>query len=101
MENITKTYNYGGVDWICETWIGASSMGIAHGENPIKFALPLLLLQISVVSLFSMFFQFLLRPFGKFAFLAQILVYIHLTFFSLFFVALSAYFIPKIFRKHS
>ncbi|CAN7113371.1 unnamed protein product [Brassica rapa subsp. narinosa] len=73
MENITKTYNYGGVDWICETWIGASSMGIAHGENPIKFALPLLLLQISVVSLFSMFFQFLLRPFGKFAFLSQIL----------------------------
>ncbi|KAL0842779.1 hypothetical protein Bca101_016024 [Brassica carinata] len=73
MENITKTYNYGGVDWICETWIGASSMGIAHGENPIKFALPLLLLQISVVSLFSMFFQFLLRPFGKFEFLTQIL----------------------------
>ena len=84
MENITKTYNYGGVDWICEPWIGVSSMGIAHGENRIKFALPLLLLQISVVSLFSMFFQFLLRPFGKFAFLSQILVYIHLTFSSFF-----------------
>ncbi|KAJ0235018.1 Cation/H(+) antiporter 27 [Hirschfeldia incana] len=73
MENITKTYKYGGVDWICETWLGPSSMGIAHGENPMKFALPLLLLQISMVSLLSMFFQFLLRPFGKFEFLTQIL----------------------------
>ncbi|CAA7056808.1 unnamed protein product [Microthlaspi erraticum] len=72
MANITHTYNYGGVDWICERWVGASSMGIGRGENPINFALPLLLLQISVVSLFSAFFQFLLRPFGKFAFLTQI-----------------------------
>lgn len=76
MENITKTFQYGGVDWICEPWVGAGSLGIARGENPIKFTLPLLLLQISVVTIISVFLQFLLRPFGKFAFLTQILVYI-------------------------
>lgn len=76
MENVTKTFQYGGVDWNCGPWFGASSLGFGHGVNPIKFALPLLLLQISVVSLFSIFFQLLLRPFGKFAFLTQIMVYI-------------------------
>lgn len=74
MANVTHTYKYGGVDWICEQWVGASSMGVGRGENPINFPLPLLLLQISAVSLFSAFFQFLLRPFGKFVFLTQILV---------------------------
>ncbi|XP_024012073.1 cation/H(+) antiporter 27 [Eutrema salsugineum] len=78
MENITSTYNYGGVEWLCEPWLGAGSTGIGRGENPLKFALPLLLLQISVVSLFSAFFQFLLRPFGKFQFLTQILAGISL-----------------------
>lgn len=76
MANVTNTYKYGGVVWNCESWVGAGSMGIGRGDNPLKFAFPLLLLQISVVSLFSAFFQFLLRPFGKFAFLTQILVYI-------------------------
>ncbi|CAB82285.1 putative transporter protein [Arabidopsis thaliana] len=73
MENITKTFQYGGVDWLCEPWVGAGSLGIGRGENPLKFALPLLLLQISVFSIFSVSFQFLLRPFGKFAFLTQML----------------------------
>ncbi|EOA22587.1 hypothetical protein CARUB_v10003249mg [Capsella rubella] len=73
MENITDTFQYQGVDFICEPWTGAGSMGIGRGENPLKFTLPLLLLQISVVTIISVFFQFLLRPFGKFAFLTQIL----------------------------
>ncbi|VVB12819.1 unnamed protein product [Arabis nemorensis] len=72
MANVT-TYKYGGVEWNCEPWVGAGSMGIGRGDNPLNFTLPLLLLQIAVVSLISAFFQFLLRPFGKFAFLTQIL----------------------------
>ncbi|CAN8257463.1 unnamed protein product [Cochlearia groenlandica] len=73
MANVTNGFKYRGVDWVCEKWLGSSSIGIGRGENPIKFALPLLLLQISVVSLFAAFFQFLLRPLGKFAFLTQIM----------------------------
>ncbi|EFH49258.1 predicted protein [Arabidopsis lyrata subsp. lyrata] len=73
MENITKTFQYGGVEWLCEPWVGAGSLGIGRGENPLKFALPLLLLQISVFTIFSVSLQFFLRPFGKFAFLTQML----------------------------
>ncbi|XP_010558385.1 PREDICTED: cation/H(+) antiporter 27 [Tarenaya hassleriana] len=61
------------VEWVCEEWMGTSSIWITRGDDPTKFAIPLLLLQISFVSSFSSFLQYLLRPFGNFAFLTQTL----------------------------
>ncbi|CAL5386343.1 unnamed protein product [Camellia sinensis] len=57
-------------------WVHNSvrSSGVFHGDNPMMFAGPVLLVQLGISSLLTAILQFLLNPLGETAFISQSLV---------------------------
>lgn len=60
--------------YICHTLDGSGSRGLFYGDDPLRFTLPGLLLQISLISMFTRATHFLLKPFGQPSIVSQILV---------------------------
>lgn len=50
---------------MCTNEASLGSRGIWLHQNPLHFSTPILLLQLSISSITSMFFDFLLRPLGQ------------------------------------
>ncbi|CAO2840060.1 unnamed protein product [Amaranthus hypochondriacus] len=59
--------------YICHTLDGSGSRGLFYGDDPLRFTLPGLLLQISLISVFTRATHFLLKPFGQPSIVSQIL----------------------------
>ncbi|KAK2647455.1 hypothetical protein Ddye_014944 [Dipteronia dyeriana] len=57
----------------CEPTGSITSGGLLFGHNITNAVFPLLLMQISLANLFTAIFQILLKPFGQFSFIPQLL----------------------------
>ncbi|KAG7946703.1 hypothetical protein I3843_14G054800 [Carya illinoinensis] len=62
-----------GVPYICNTMGQINSRGLWYGDNPLDFHVPLLLLQLSLISIFYRTLYFLLKPFGQPSIVSQII----------------------------
>lgn len=61
--------------WVCERSPKfPRSRGVFFGDSPLNFTLPVLVLQTSLVALFTACLQFLLIPLGESSFIPQMLV---------------------------
>ncbi|XP_059430784.1 cation/H(+) antiporter 15-like [Corylus avellana] len=54
-----------GFNYICHSLGQINSSGLWFGDNPLEFSLPLLLLQLSLISIFTRSLCFLFKPFGQ------------------------------------
>ncbi len=59
---------------ICDIVGHINSKGLWFGDDPLKFSLPLLLLQLSLISIFTHSLHALLKPFGLPSIVSQIVV---------------------------
>ncbi|KMT05421.1 hypothetical protein BVRB_7g175480 [Beta vulgaris subsp. vulgaris] len=59
--------------YICHSMSRTGSRGIFFGDDPLRFSIPGLLLQLSLISLFTRVSYFLLKPFGQPSIVSQIL----------------------------
>lgn len=66
-----------GVSDVCHALSLTNSKGFWYGDNPLDFSLPLLLLQLSLVSILSGIFYLILKPLGQPPVISQILVSSH------------------------
>lgn len=60
--------------YICHAIDHINSSGLWFGDDPLAFSVPLLLLQLSLISIFTRSISFLLKPFGQPSIVSQILV---------------------------
>lgn len=61
--------------YVCEvTTRFPRSSGIFFGDNPLKYALPVIVLQISLVGMLTTILQLLLTPLGETSFFPHLLV---------------------------
>jgi hypothetical protein len=63
-----------GFTYICHSLGQINSSGLWFGDNPLEFSLPLLLLQLSLISIFTRSLCFLLKPFGQPTIVSHIVV---------------------------
>lgn len=63
--------------FLCDLVGQITSRGVFHGEDPLDFSLPLLLLQLSLISIVTRVFQLILKPLGQPVIVSQILVSFH------------------------
>ncbi|PON92201.1 DNA-directed DNA polymerase [Trema orientale] len=61
------------ISYICHDVEKISSRGLWFGDDPLAYSVPLLLLQLSLVSIFTRSIYFLLKPFGQPSIVSQIL----------------------------
>ncbi|XP_028768926.1 cation/H(+) antiporter 15-like [Neltuma alba] len=59
--------------FICHAFNLLNSKGFFLGDDPLNFSVPLILLQLSLMSIFTGFFLFLLKPLGQPYIISQIL----------------------------
>lgn len=74
---------------VCTSFNQINSKGLFVGDDPLDYSVPALLLQLSLISVFTRIIQSLLKPLGQPLIVSQILVsiYISLSFFiSLFYL---------------
>lgn len=64
--------------YLCHLYEQINSYGVFHGNDPFDFSLPLLLLQISLLSTFTLIVRLILKPLGQPLIVSQILVRIFL-----------------------
>ncbi|KAK9280359.1 hypothetical protein L1049_014048 [Liquidambar formosana] len=60
--------------YVCQSLNHINSRGIWHGDDPLAFSLPLLMLQLSLISIITRSIYVLLKPFGQPLIISQILV---------------------------
>ncbi|KAL6967778.1 hypothetical protein U1Q18_033589 [Sarracenia purpurea var. burkii] len=58
---------------VCDNLHQVNSRGIWHGENPLDYSLPSLMLQLSLISIITRFVYLALKPFGQTLIVSQIL----------------------------
>jgi len=63
-----------GGSFICHTVNHINSRGYWLGENPLAFSVPLFLIQVFLMFIFTQLSYLILRPFGQSCFVSQILV---------------------------
>lgn len=63
-----------GGSFICHTANRINSRGYWLGENPLAFSVPLFLIQVFIIFIFTRFSHVILKPFGQPSFVSQILV---------------------------
>jgi hypothetical protein len=63
-----------GTSALCPKSVSAVSNGVWQGDNPLEFALPLLIVQICLVLIVTRVLAFLLRPFRQPRVIAEIIV---------------------------
>ncbi|XP_054818418.1 cation/H(+) antiporter 15-like isoform X2 [Prosopis cineraria] len=59
--------------YICHAFNLLNSKGFFLGDDPLNFSVPLILIQLSLMSIFTGFFLFLLKPLGQPYIISQIL----------------------------
>ena len=62
------------VSYICQSINRINSKGFWFGNNPLEFSMPLLLLQLSLMSIVTQCIYLVLKPLGQTAIVSQILV---------------------------
>lgn len=62
------------VSYTCQLVSAINSRGIWYGDDPFSFTVPLLLLQLSLISLFTRSIHHLLKRFSQPSIVSQILV---------------------------
>ncbi|XP_065880600.1 cation/H(+) antiporter 15-like [Euphorbia lathyris] len=62
-----------GSAFVCEVVGRVNSKGIWLGDDPLSFSVPLLLLQLSIISIFTRFIYVFLKPFGQPSIVSQII----------------------------
>ncbi|XP_015575244.1 cation/H(+) antiporter 15 [Ricinus communis] len=62
-----------GASFVCEVVGHINSRGFWFGDDPLSFSFPLLLLQLSLISIFTRSIYILLKPFGQPSIVSQIL----------------------------
>ncbi|KAL5580617.1 hypothetical protein UlMin_013059 [Ulmus minor] len=62
-----------GTSYVCHVVGQINSSGLWFGDNPLSFSLPLLLLQLILISIFTRAFYLILKPFGQPSIVSQIL----------------------------
>ncbi|CAI8596935.1 unnamed protein product [Vicia faba] len=62
-----------GGSFICHTANRINSRGYWLGENPLAFSVPLFLIQVFIIFIFTRFSHLILKPFGQPSFVSQIL----------------------------
>ncbi|KAI5408489.1 hypothetical protein KIW84_054365, partial [Lathyrus oleraceus] len=63
-----------GGSFVCHAVNRINSRGYWFGENPLAFAVPLFLIQVFIIFIFTRFSYLILKPFGQPSFVSQILV---------------------------
>ncbi|KAJ8768749.1 hypothetical protein K2173_023653 [Erythroxylum novogranatense] len=63
----------GNLKFLCHGVGRINSRGLWLGDDPLSFSFPLLLLQLSLISIFTRFIYVLLKPFGQPSIVSQIL----------------------------
>lgn len=62
------------IPYTCQELGRANSRGLWYGDNPMFFSVPLLLAQLTLISIFTRFLDCLLKPLAQPSIVSQILV---------------------------
>lgn len=81
-----------GASFVCEALGHINSRGLWLGDDPLSFSVPLLLLQLSLISIFTRSIYIFLKPFGQPSIVSQILVSFSI-YICKFFLSLCSYFL--------